>query len=457
MMIDLASITRVYFLGAGGIGMSALARYFNALGNKVAGYDKTPTALTSQLIKEGIDIHFDDAVKSIPDPYRLREGTLVVYTPAVPGDHNEMKYFRRNGFELLKRAEVLGLITRNKKTIAIAGTHGKTTVTTMISWIMSHTQLSCSAFLGGISKNFDNNLVLNRQSEWVIAEADEYDRSFLHLRPYAALITSMDADHLDIYGNIDALHGSFNTFAAQVNQSGFIVMKKGLPIDESLLKCRIFTYSVKERADFTASGIQLKNTVYTFNVETPNGVIGSITLQHPGLLNVENAVGAVALTHLLGCDGKIIRESLATFTGNQRRFDYILKSERIVYIDDYAHHPEEIEATLLSIRELFPGKKITGVFQPHLFTRTRDLASQFGRSLSLLDDLILLEIYPAREEPIEGISSESILRHVTIENKMICRKSELLTILKSRKIEVLVTMGAGDIDRFIEPIKKTLS
>jgi UDP-N-acetylmuramate--alanine ligase len=452
-MTDFTSIQRIYFLGAGGIGMSALARYFNALGKKVAGYDKTPSALTDQLIQEGIDLHFDDTIDSIPEAFRVKEGTLVVLTPAVPEDHRELLFFRKNGFSLLKRAEVLGIITGNRKTIAVAGTHGKTTVTTMIAWIMSHTRESCSAFLGGISKNFNSNLVLNTQSQWIVAEADEYDRSFLHLHPYAAVITAMDADHLDIYGNLGELHKSFARFSSQIDRNGFLVLKKGLPVQRSDHECPISTYSLNEKADYFATAITLNETVYTFDVITPAGTIKSVSLNHPGLVNIENAIASVAVTHQLGCEESIIRESLASFNGSQRRFDYVLKTGKLVFIDDYAHHPREIEATVRSVRALYPGKRITGIFQPHLYSRTRDLAGEFARSLSLLDELILLEIYPAREKPLKGVSAESILRHVTIADKMICSKEELVDLLKNKKTEVLITMGAGDIDRLIEPIK----
>ena len=457
MMIDFNTIVRVYLIGAGGIGMSAIARYFNALGKSTAGYDKTPSMLTSRLIEEGIELHFDDSVNQIPEPYRRKEGMLVIVTPAIPDDHKELNFFRKNDFIILKRAELLGLITRNKKTIAVAGTHGKTTITTMISWMLSHTEESCSAFLGGISKNFNSNLVLHPQSDWMVVEADEYDRSFLHLYPFAAVITSMDADHLDIYGDLKALHESFVKFASQVNPNGFLVVKNGLPLYKSDCNCRILTYSMKEKADYFASAIRLDDVNYSFDVSTPAGVMKSLKLNHPGLLNVENAVAAIAIAHQLGCREDIIRHSLAAFNGNQRRFDIIIKTDNFIYIDDYAHHPREIEATLRSLKELVPGKRITGVFQPHLYTRTRDLAEDFARSLSLLDELILLEIYPAREKPIRGVSSDSILRHVSIKDKMICSKSILVDTLRQKHIEVLVTMGAGDIDRFIEPIKKIYS
>jgi UDP-N-acetylmuramate--alanine ligase len=451
-MTDLSSIQRIYFLGAGGIGMSALARYFNTLGKKVAGYDKTPSALTDQLIKEGIAIHFKDAVENIPEPFRVKEDTLVVLTPAIPEDHRELLFFRKKGFSLLKRAEVLGIITDSRKTIAVAGTHGKTTVTTMIAWIMSHTKESCSAFLGGISKNFNSNLVLNTQSQWIVAEADEYDRSFLHLHPYAAVVTAMDADHLDIYGNLEELHKSFARFTGQINREGFLVIKKGLPVRNDQ-GCRVITYSLDEKADYFATNITLNESVYTFDVSTPSGPIRSVSLNHPGMVNIENAIAAVAVTHQLGCGENTIRTSLSSFSGTRRRFDYVLKTDDLVFIDDYAHHPREIEATVRSVRALYPGKRITGIFQPHLYSRTRDLAVEFARSLSLLDELILLEIYPAREKPLKGVSSESILRHVTIADKMICSSERLVDLLKTKKAEILITMGAGDIDRLIEPIK----
>ena len=452
-MNDFSAIQRIYFLGAGGIGMSALARYFNTLGKTVAGYDKTPSALTDLLIKEGIELHFEDSTDHIPESFRSKEGTLIVLTPAIPDDHNELLYFRTMGFPILKRAEVLGMITRNRKTVAVAGTHGKTTVTTMIAWIMSHTKESCSAFLGGISKNFNSNLVLNAQSQWIVAEADEYDRSFLHLHPYAAVITAMDADHLDIYGNLEELHKSFALFTGQISGDGFLVVKKGLPVKRSAPGCRVITYSLEEKADYFATDVTLHEAVYTFDVVTPTGILRSISLNHPGLVNIENAVAAVAVTHQLGCGEQIIRESMTSFSGIQRRFDVVLKTGNFVFIDDYAHHPREIEATVKSVRDLYPGKRITGIFQPHLYTRTRDFAVEFARSLSLLDELILLEIYPAREKPLKGISSESILRHVTLTDKMICRRQDLTDVLKGKKTDVLITMGAGDIDRLVEPIK----
>ncbi len=453
-MTDLNSIERVYFLGAGGIGMSALARYFNALGKQTAGYDRAPSALTSQLQKEGIELHFKSSLNNIPLAFCKRENTLIIYTPALPADDEELTYFRKNGFTILKRAEVLGLITRCKKTIAVAGTHGKTTVSTMIAWILNHTHESCNAFLGGISKNFNNNLVLNAQSKRIVVEADEYDRSFLQLYPFAAVITAMDADHLDIYGNISELHQAFNEFASQIDPAGFLVYKKGLPVDTSLIKCKHYTYSINEKADFYASNVKIENEAYIFDVCTPEGIIKSVSIIHPGMMNVENAVAATAVAKMLGCSDSEIKNRLSQFSGNHRRFDYILKTDRFIYIDDYAHHPKEIEATILSIKEMYRGRRITGIFQPHLYSRTKDLAPEFAQSLSLLDELILLDIYPAREKPIKNVTSELIFRQVTIKDKTMCRKEELLDVIKNKQIELLVTMGAGDIDQLVAPIKK---
>ncbi len=453
-MTGLNSIERVYFLGAGGIGMSALARYFNALGKQAAGYDRTPSALTDQLQKEGIEIHFDSSANNIPAAFRKKEGTLIIFTPALPADDEELTYFRKYGFNILKRAEVLGLITRNKKTIAVAGTHGKTTISTMIAWILKHTGESCNAFLGGISKNFNSNLVLNTQSGRIVVEADEYDRSFLHLYPFAAVVTAMDADHLDIYGNLSELHKAFNEFTSQIDPTGFLVYKKGLPVNKSKIKCKCYTYSVNEKADFYASNVRIENASYIFDIHTPAGVIPSVSIIHPGMMNVENSVAAAAVARLLGCSDNEIKTPLSQFSGNQRRFDYIIKTDKLVFIDDYAHHPKEIEATILSIKELYRQRRITGVFQPHLYSRTRDLAGEFAKSLSMLDELILLDIYPAREKPIKNVTSELIFRQVALKDKIMCRKEELLEVIKNKQIELLVTMGAGDIDQLVEPIKR---
>jgi UDP-N-acetylmuramate--alanine ligase len=456
-VINPDNIKQVYLLGIGGIGMSALARYFRAGGMKVAGYDRTSTELTLLLEKEGIDIHYEDDIRLIPSLYHSPENTLVVLTPAVPPDHSELTWFRSRHFEIYKRSEILGFITRNKKTIAVAGTHGKTTVSTMIAHLMANAGPGCSAFLGGISRNFNSNLVLQSQSDWVIAEADEFDRSFLRLFPYAAVITAMDADHLDIYGDITEMHVAFNQFISQIEKEGILLMKKGLPVNSSKVPAKVFTYSLRDKSDFHAENIRLKNRQYYFDLIGPGIHIPGITLIHPGLVNVENAVAACSMAVLLGLPHEGVRKAMADFSGIQRRFEYHIKTERLTFIDDYAHHPQEIEATIRSLRSLYPDKKLTGIFQPHLYTRTRDLADEFAQSLNLLDSLILLEIYPARELPIEGVTARIILDKVKLADKQICEKDDLLELLKKIKPEVLITLGAGDIDKMVEPIKNLLT
>jgi UDP-N-acetylmuramate--alanine ligase len=451
---NLNNIRQVYFLGIGGIGMSALARYFKAIGKEVAGYDRTATDLTLQLEKEGIFIHYADSVDLIPPSYRSPAGTLVVLTPAMPKDHKELAFFTSQGFNLSKRSEVLGHIAQQGKTLAVAGTHGKTTVSTMIAYLMTHSGEGCSAFLGGISRNFGSNLVLDAKSDWVVAEADEFDRSFLRLFPWAAVITAMDPDHLDIYGNAVEMNEAFNQFAGQINTEGILLMKYGLPIRPSVKPRKWYTYSLRNQCDFYAENILFRDRQYHFDLRGPGLVIRDITLIHPGMVNVENAVAACSLVALLGVDPAKIRDAMQHFSGIQRRFEYHINTDRMVYIDDYAHHPKEIEATLLSLRDLFPGKKLTGIFQPHLFTRTRDFAEGFAESLSLLDELILLDIYPAREMPIPGVNSEMILNLVQLKNKRICSKDELLPELRKRHPEVLITLGAGDIDKMVEPITR---
>ncbi len=451
-MTDLSKIKRVYLLGIGGIGMSALARYFRATGRQVAGYDRTPTRLTEQLRQEGIMVHYTDSPGLIPESFLMPEGTLIIYTPAVPSGLSEMEFLAKQGHSIRKRAEVLGMITASNKTVAVGGTHGKTTVTTMIAHILSHSPSGCNAFLGGISKNFNSNQVLNPSSPLFIVEADEYDRSFLHLYPFATVITAIDADHMDIYGRIDELYTAYNQFVSQTDKEGLLLVKKGLQIDRKQVKCRVYTYSLTGDADFRATNIKLDEGRYHFDLRGPFVDIRDISLIHPGKLNVENAVAACAMAFLLGTDTDIIRHSMNGFSGVLRRFDKQTGTGDVIYIDDYAHHPAEIEATIRSVRELYPGRKITGIFQPHLYTRTRDLAGEFARSLGMLDELILLEIYPAREEPIEGVSSALILDQVKLESKMICHDDMLLDELKNRKPEILITLGAGDIDRFVLPI-----
>jgi UDP-N-acetylmuramate--alanine ligase len=456
-VINLDNITQVYFLGIGGIGMSALARYFKAGGMQVAGYDRTATELTLLLEKEGIAIHYEDDSNLIPSSYRSTQNTLVVLTPAVPSDHSELAWFRSRHFGIYKRSEILGFITQNKKTIAVAGTHGKTTVSTMIAHLMANAGPGCSAFLGGISRNFNSNLVLQPQSDWVIAEADEFDRSFLRLFPYATVVTAMDADHLDIYGDLAEMQVAFNQFVAQIDKAGILLMKHGLPIKAAFVPKQLFSYSLQGESDFHAENIRLKNRQYYFDLIGPGIRIPDITLIHPGLVNVENAVAACSMAVLLGLPHEGIRNAMANFSGIQRRFEYHIKTEKLAYIDDYAHHPQEIEATIRSLRNLYPDKKLTGIFQPHLYTRTRDLADDFAASLSLLDSLILLEIYPARELPIEGVTARLILDKVKLADKQICERDNLLNLLKNTELEILITLGAGDIDKLVEPIKELLT
>lgn len=455
-------IHNIYLIGIGGIGMSALARYYKHLGKNVAGYDRTSTDLTIALETEGINIHFEDNLKQIPSTFTdpsQKDKTLIIYTPAVPSDHAELTYFKNSGFVIKKRSEVLGLIIQNKKGIAVAGTHGKTTVSTMIAHILKNSSVDCNAFLGGISKNYNTNLLLSDSNENVVVEADEYDRSFLQLNPQIAVITAVDADHLDIYGNIEELRKAFTQFTSKIQKGGTLVVKSGINI---LLYNGHFyhkyTYSLNSDTDFYARNIRVENHRYIFDLVTPLGNnIKNITLGIPGLVNVENAVAALAVGYINGVSENDLRLAMLTFEGCKRRFDVQIDSNLIVYIDDYAHHPEELKACINSVKELYPDKKITGIFQPHLFSRTRDLAEEFAVSLSLLDEVVLLDIYPARELPIKNISSEIIFKNITQKNKTLCTKEQLLEVMKKKKPEVLITMGAGDIDRFVEPLKKMYS
>ena len=468
--MDLSKIHSVYFLGIGGIGMSALARYFNAMGKKVAGYDKTPTILTDELIAEGIDIHFEDHIRNIPTyikalPFDV-DNILIVFTPAVPKDHSEYVFFNLNGFNIKKRAEVLGMITQTEYTIAVAGTHGKTTTSSLVAHILKSAGLDPSAFLGGISQNYNTNLLLSERlkvqndssdnAHLVVVEADEYDRSFLTLHPEIALITSVDADHLDIYGDAGQVEESFSLFAKQVKSK--LILKKNIVSKINSDGKIPITYAVNDdSADYFAHKIRIENGFYIYQIVTPFTVFENITLGLPGLHNVENSVAAVAIACQLNVSESVIRESLASFKGVRRRFDCHIKTEKLIYIDDYAHHPEELKAAISSAKEMYPGKKITGIFQPHLFSRTRDFADDFARSLDLLDECILMEIYPARELPIAGITSQMLLDKMKLSDKRICQKEDLLAELANKNLEVLMTMGAGDIDTFIEPIKKQLT
>jgi UDP-N-acetylmuramate--alanine ligase len=458
----LENIKSIYFLGIGGIGMSALARYFNAAKKETWGYDKTRTTLTDELSAEGIDVHYEedlDYVKEKMGSGKLdRTNMLVVYTPAVPAEHNELVYFRENDFQLMKRAQLLGLITESSYTIAVAGTHGKTTTSSLIAHILRTANIDCTAFLGGITQNYNTNLLLGKSNTTVV-EADEYDRSFLTLHPDIAVITSVDADHLDIYGNKKFMHESYDLFAQQVKAGGTLVIKKGVEeaVDPKTKKSKVVTYSLGADTEYKASNINIADGQFYYSVLTNKSVILDLMLGIPGKHNVENSVAAVAVAQAMNISESDIRKALASFKGVKRRFEYHIRKRDLVYIDDYAHHPEELKACISAIRDVYPGKKITGVFQPHLYSRTRDFADEFARSLELLDELILLEIYPAREKPIPGITSTALLEKINLQNKKVCAKEDLVKEIRSRKLEVLLTVGAGDIDNFVEPITKALT
>lgn len=446
--------------------MSALARYFNAMGKSVSGYDKTPTRLTDELIAEGIDIHFEDNTNLIQSVIcNLQSATLIVYTPAIPSDHSELNYFKKNNYTIKKRSEVLGMITESTYTIGVAGTHGKTTTSSLIAHILKVAGLDPSAFLGGITQNYNTNLLLSQNfkisnltsdiSNLTVVEADEYDRSFLTLHPEIAVITSVDADHLDIYGNKKYMEESYSLFASQVRST--LILKKSI-VNSIHSGKEAITYSVNDTtADYYAKSIEIKNAEYHFEVQTPKGVFKNMTLGLPGLHNVENAIASVAVACLMNVSEENIRKALNTFRGVKRRFDYQLKTDTLVFIDDYAHHPEELKACINSAKEMYPTKKITGIFQPHLFTRTRDFADDFAKSLDLLDECILMEIYPARELPIEGVNSKMLLDKMKLSNKSICQKNELLEKISKLKLDVLLTLGAGDIDTMVEPLKNKLA
>jgi len=456
-MLKFTDIKQVYFLGIGGIGMSALARYFASQGIAVSGYDRTATELTAALEGEGIAVHYNDDPDLLPSNLDVAD-SLIVYTPAVPATHQELKTLMARGFDIHKRAEVLGIICNSKRTIAVAGTHGKTSVSTITAHILKSSDLGCAAFMGGISKNYQTNLLLDdTDSEWIVAEADEFDRSFLHLKPELAVITSMDADHLDIYGSHEKVIESFQLFASQIKEGGALVHKKGLPLESSpSAKYKSYSYSITETADFCAVNIELKDGYYQFDLKTPEITIEKLVLNYPGLLNVENAVAASALALLAGVIPEDIRGALATYAGVKRRFDVHLKNENFVLIDDYAHHPAELRATIQSVRDIYRGRTLTGVFQPHLYSRTNDFAEGFADSLDLLDEIVLLDIYPARELPMEGVTSELIFKQIRNTNKRLCAKSELVELAGTFKPGIIIMMGAGDIDSLVEPVKEQL-
>lgn len=451
--MQIKDFKNIYFVGIGGIGMSAIARYFHSIGKNVFGYDRTSTKLTSELQQEGLKITFEDDLDTIPVEFMNKENTLVVFTPAIPKDHQQLSYFRLNNFNIMKRSQVLGLLSDDLNSVGIAGTHGKTTVSTITAHIFKTSALGCNAFLGGISINYQSNLLLSKDSPWVILEADEFDRSFLQLHPKIALITSMDADHLDIYGDKSELEKSFHEFAGQIKKDGILVHKKGLSLPTKGINT--YSYSLENEADFYAKNLNLIEGFYEFDLIHPEGVIEQLRFSYPGKINVENAIAASSVALLSGVSEEELRKALSGFEGVRRRFDYQIRQENIVFIDDYAHHPKELKESISSVRAIYPQKKITGIFQPHLYTRTRDFVDGFASSLNLLDEVILLDIYPARELPIEGVNSNIILDKIEVPAQL-CAKEELVNILKNKDLEVLLTLGAGDIDKLVEPIKEML-
>ena len=459
-MIDLSKTDSVYFVGIGGIGMSALARYFLANGLSVYGYDRTESSLTDALSAEGCHIVFDDIITALPASFRelaKKDNLIVIYTPAIPSENKIITWFRENGYKLFKRSEILGRISESKDTLAVSGTHGKTTVSTMLAHLLRQSGIDCSAFLGGISKNYNSNLLIGK-NRLTVMEADEFDRSFHTLNPSMAIVTSVDADHLDIYGDHLAMIEAYNEFFAKIRKGGVLILNQNIrdriKIPEGVTG---YTYGVEGEADFKATDILRKGDSYTFNLITPKGTIGNIKFRFPGIINIENAAAASAVAILCGASENDLKNALLSFTGVQRRFDVRINRPGLTYIDDYAHHPEEIRACITSVKEYFGGRKITGIFQPHLFTRTRDHAEGFAQILDMLDEVIILPVYPAREKPIGGVSSKIILEKMSMSNKKLLEKTDIPGKLDLKGIDVLLTIGAGDIDRLVEPIEEALN
>lgn len=449
--------SQYYFLGIGGIGMSSLARYFNTKGYRVGGYDRAETKLTRNLIAEGIDIVFDSSVGTIPNHYVGNMKTLIVVTPAIPKEHEQLLFFQKNGYTIIKRSELLGLITKKNKAICIAGTHGKTTTSTITAHLLHQSHVECNAFLGGISNNYNTNLILSSDSSYVVVEADEYDRSFHNLNPFMAVITSLEPDHLDIYGDYKSVVQSFEHFTSLMQSGGILLLHENVVLQPILNKgVKKYTYGLETTSDFYAHNIRKKEHSIVFDFVAPTETIYDIKLNIPIMINVVNSVAAIAMAWLSGVTSEEIRTAMSIFSGIYRRFDFVMQRPEIVYIDDYAHHPSELDASISSIRTLFPDKKITGIFQPHLYSRTQNFAKEFAQSLSALDSLILLDIYPARELPIEGVTSEMIFRNVSIEDKKMATKESLFQQLDGKEIEVLVTFGAGDIENIVPKIKDYL-
>ena len=456
--MDINNIKSVYFIGAGGIGMSAIVRYFLTNGYNVGGYDKTPTPLTECLIAEGAQIHYDESVESIPQCFKDKEKTLVVFTPAIPEEHEELQWFRKNGFEVQKRAQVLGYISMKLKAICAAGTHGKTTTSTMAAHLLHQSGVDCNAFLGGISKNYCTNYILSEKSDLVVIEADEFDRSFHWLRPYMTVITSTDPDHLDIYGTKEAYLESFRKYTSLIQPGGYLIIHKGLEMEADVQEgVTVYEYS-RHEGDFHAENIRIGNGEIIFDFVSPKGTIKNIKLGVPVSINIDNGIAAMALAQLCGATDEELRRGMESFGGVDRRFDFKVKNERIVYLSDYAHHPSEIEQSVKSIRELYADKKVAAIFQPHLYTRTRDFYKDFADSLSLLDEVFLCDIYPAREEPIEGVTSKLIYDNLRDGiRKHLITKDEIMQSVENGDFDVLITLGAGDIENYSAQIAEALN
>ncbi len=455
--MELKDIKSVYFVGAGGIGMSAIARYFLHKGLVVAGYDKTPSELTHQLEKEGMMIHYEENVNLIPEACRQPLTTLVVYTPAIPSTHAELKYFHDNNFVIEKRAQVLGTLTRTHKGLCFAGTHGKTTTSTMCAHIMHQSHLDCNAFLGGISKNYGTNYILSTHSDYVVIEADEFDRSFHWLRPWMSVITSTDPDHLDIYGTKEAYLESFRHYTELIQPGGALIIHKDLEMKQHVQEgVKVYNYS-REEGDFHAENIQIKNGTITFDFISPVEIVKNVELGQPIPINIENGVAAMAMAQLNGCTAEELREGMRTYGGVDRRFDFKIKNDRHVFLSDYGHHPKEILQSAKSLKELYSDRKITAIFQPHLYTRTRDFYKDFADALSHFDEVILTDIYPAREQPIEGVTSKLIYDNLrsNIEKKMI-QKDDVLNFVKAHDFDVLVVLGAGNLDNYVPEIAEII-
>lgn len=455
--MEMNDIKAVYFIGIGGIGMSAIARFFLNKGISVGGYDRTPSDLTQKLEEEGAWIHYEDNIELVPEIYKNKENTLVIYTPAIPVSHTEFRFFKENQFNLQKRAQVLGTLTRTHKGLCVAGTHGKTTTTSMTAHILHNSHIDCNAFLGGITKNYGTNYILSPKSDYVVIEADEFDRSFHWLRPFASVITATDPDHLDIYGTKEAYLESFSQYSALIQPGGYLILHKDLEMEPCVQdKVTVFSYS-RHEGDFHAENIRIGNGEIFFDLISPFENIQDIQLGVPVSINIENSIAAMALAQIAGATAEEIKTAMASFQGVDRRFDFKIKNDRVVFLTDYAHHPEEIKQSIRSIKELYADKKITAIFQPHLYSRTRDFYNEFAEGLSLADDVILLDIYPAREVPIPGVTSKLIYDHLAPEvTKRMCTKEELPDLIQNSDFDVLIALGAGDIENYAPQIVEIL-